>query len=146
MYKPLLLFITIAVIFYGCKKKSPPAQPVQTNPVPSVPVDISLFPGDPLNFSIQSIGGWKYFLGGINGIIVYRKSQEEFVAIERTSSQLPNNAAAKVKVQNDNFSLLDSISGSKWQIIDGVVSLGPAVWPLRLYGTTFDGNVLRIKN
>ena len=141
----LTIGITICVFFSFCKKKSS-SQTVQTNPVPSVTVDISLFPGDPLNFSIQGIGGWKYFAGGINGIIVYRKSQEEFVAIERTSTYFPDNAAAKVKVQNDNFTLRDSLSGSKWQIIDGTVTNGPATWTLRLYGTTYDGNVLRIRN
>ena len=145
MRRLVLLIITFCVILVSCKKKTQ-AQPAQNNPVPYVPIDITLYPNDPLNFTLQGIGGWKYISGGINGIIVYRKSQEEFVAIERTSSHLPDNAAAKVKVQNDNFTLRDTVSGSKWQIYDGTVTNGPATWALRLYGTTFDGNVLRIKN
>jgi hypothetical protein len=145
MRKALLLIITIFMLG-GCHKKNQQSQPAANNPVPSTPVSITLYPNDPLNFKIQAIGGWMYYSGGINGIIIYRKSEQEFIALERTSSYLPDNANAKVKVQNDNFTCKDSISGSKWQIIDGTVIAGPATWGLRLYGTTFDGNVLKIRN
>ena len=143
------LLVIITFFFFvqiSCRKKNQQTQASQNNPVPSVPVSITLYPNDPLNFTIQSIGGWKYLSGGINGIIVYRKSQQEFVAIERSSTYYPNNASAKVKVQPDNFSCKDTISGSKWQIIDGAVINGPAEWPLRLYATSFDGNALKIVN
>ncbi len=119
---------------------------VAQHPVPSVPVNLTIYPNDPLNFNIQAIGGWMYFSGGKNGIIVYRKSEQEFVALERTSSQLPNNSNAKAIVLNDNFTLHDTISGSKWRIMDGAVTSGPATWPLRLYGTSYDGNLLKVIN
>ena len=105
-----------------------------------------MYPNDPLNLAIQGIGGWMYVSGGLNGIIVYRKSEQEFVALERTSSSLPGNAKARAVVSGDNFTLRDTISGSKWQIIDGAVISGPAQWALRLYGTSYDGNALRIVN
>src|SRR3954466_4394507 len=114
--RPLILCTFLIVTTASCKKK---AQPVNNNPVPSVPVQITIYPNDPLYYKVQSIGGWQYIDGGINGIVLYRKSQEEFVAIERTSSQLPNDAKAKVWVQADNFTLRDTISGSTWRIIDG---------------------------
>ena len=130
----------------SCHKKSQHTQAVRNSPVPSVSVNIAIYPNDPLNFTLQGIGGWKYVSGGINGIIVYRKSQQEFIALERTSSYYPDNASAKVKVQADNFTCKDTISGSKWQIIDGTVRNGPAEWPLRTYATNYDGNILRISN
>lgn len=143
----LSLIITISLTgIMGCRKKTSASQNQANHPVPYVPVDITIYPNDPLNFKIQGIGGWQYFSGGINGIVVYRKSAQEFVAIERTSSYLPDNAAAKVKVQSDNFTLRDTISNSKWQIIDGTVTNGPATWGLRLYATNYDGNSLRIRN
>lgn len=145
MKKLLSLIITILLFSISCKKKSQ-QQNQADHPVPYVPVDITVYPNDPLNFKIQSIGGWLYFNGGINGIIVYRKSQQEFIALERTSSYYPDNAAAKAKVQTDNFTLKDTISNSKWQIIDGAVVNGPATWPLRVYSTNYDGNSLRIRN
>lgn len=141
-----LFFITSVFAFYACHKKQKTEQNQADHPVPSVPVDLLIYTNDPLNFKLQGIGGWMYFNGGVNGLIIYRKSQQEFVALERTSSALPDNAAAKAKVQNDGFTCLDTISGSKWQIIDGVVMQGPAAWPLRVYGTSFDGSVLRVRN
>jgi hypothetical protein len=134
--------LLLIVFFVACKKK---AQPQNNNPVPYAPVALSIYPNDPLNFQIQSVGGWKYIDGGINGILVYRKSEQEFVAIERTSSVLPDNKLAKVYVQSDNFTLSDTVSKSEWRIFDGAVSKG-ASWPLRVYGSTFDGNLLRIVN
>ena len=87
----------------------------------------------------------------MNGIIIYRKttinSPADFVAIERTSTALPDDPNAKVKVQSDNFTLKDTISGSKWQIFDGNVISGPATQNLRLYNAVFDGmNTLTIRN
>lgn len=145
----IILFCSIIIssltLNVACKKKNSAQNPVN-HPVPNVPVNINVYPNDPTNFKIQAIGGWVYYPGGINGIIIYRKSTQEFVAIERTSSYLPNNGAALAKVQSDNFTLKDTVSNSKWQIIDGTITNGPATWPLRLYGTSYDGNVLKIVN
>lgn len=111
-----------------------------------------MYPNDPL-YSIQlgAVGGWVYINGGVNGIIVYRKtttnSSSDFVALERTSTYLPENSYASVKVQADRFTLKDTISGSKWQIFDGAVMSGPATQSLRLYTAVFDGiNTLTIRN
>jgi hypothetical protein len=141
-----ILAILLILSICSCKKKSK-TQSNANNPVPNIPVNFTVYPNDPLNFKVQSIGGWMYIDNiGINGVIIYRKSQEEFVAIERTSSYLPDNAAAKVKVAIDNYTLKDTISGSQWRIFDGTVTKGPAEWALRLYGTSYNGNSLVIKN
>ncbi len=143
--KKLFSFVVLFLLLFvfSCKKK---ARSVSENPVPSVPVDMTIYPNDPFYSKIQSIGGWVYKDGGLNGIIIYRKTEQEFVAIERSSSQLPSNPKARVYVMSDNFSLIDSVSGSRWRIFDGTVTKGPAEWPLRLYGTNFDNNVLIIRN
>lgn len=139
----LILTGVLFLLLIGCKKKT---KNNADNPVPSVPVQITIYPNDPLNFKLHGIGGWMYYSGGINGIIVYRKSDQEFIAIERTSSQLPDNPKAAVQVMADNFTLKDTISLSEWRIFDGSVTKGPAQWGLRIYGTNFDGNALRIAN
>lgn len=141
-----ILFFALVITFsaISCKKKK--SQSNTSNPVPNLPVNIKIYPNDPLYYKLQTIGGWMYVNGGINGLVVYRKSNEEFVAIERTSSYYPDNAAAKVKVLGDNFTLRDTVSDSRWQIIDATVTKGPAEWPLRKYGTSFDGNLLSIVN
>jgi hypothetical protein len=132
----------------ACKKK---AKTVQDN-IAYQTVNITIYPGDPLYVAkLGHIGGWMYINGGVNGIIVYRKTQNssaDFIALERTSTYLPDNPYAAVKVQPDNFTLKDTISGSKWQIIDGAVMLAPATMPLRAYTTLYDNGTgaLMIRN
>jgi len=140
-----IAFLIVVVSMLACKKKSKQQSDVN-NPVQSIPVNITVYPNDPLSFKIQSIGGWMYLTGGINGILLYRKSEMEFVAIERSSTYLPDNAKAKIIMMPDNFTLRDTVSDSRWQVFDGTVTKGPASWPLRLYGTVYDGSVLHIKN
>lgn len=144
----ILVLSSLLGLFTFCKKKN---KPVQDN-IAYQTVNITMYPNDPL-YSIQlgAVGGWVYINGGVNGIIVYRKtttnSSADFVAIERTSTALPDDPKALVKVQSDNFTLKDTISGSKWQIIDGAVMSGPATQNLRLYNAVFDGiNTLTIRN
>lgn len=134
--------VVICLLAVACKK----AQQNNNNNVPYTPVNLTIYPNDPLNFKIQTPGGWMYFNGGVNGLIVYRKTTTDFVVIERTSTYDPNNFNARVKVQSDNFTCKDTISGSKWQIVDGAVTSGPATLPLKLYTNTYDGNALKIYN
>jgi hypothetical protein len=132
----ILLIILLAGIS-SCRKKAKVAQ----DNIPYQTVNITMYPNDPLYFKLTAVGGWVYYRGGVNGIIIYRKAQNsaaDFVALERTSTQLPDNPDALVKVQADGFTLRDTISGSKWQIIDGAVISGPAKLPLRLYSTFYD--------
>ncbi len=143
MRKIGLLFIVL--LMFSCNKKD--QQAASNNPVPLVPVNYTLFPDDPINFNIQYIGGWMYVDNvGVSGIIIYRKSQEEFFVIDRASSHLPDNFAARVKVMNDNFLLRDTVSDSQWRIIDAQVVKGPAVWPLRTYAAVYLNGTLRITN
>ncbi|HRG00203.1 MAG: hypothetical protein U0W65_14595 [Bacteroidia bacterium] len=140
----VLLFSSCLLSF--CKK----SKQVQDN-IAYQTVNITINPNNPLFFKLQTVGGWVYYDGGVNGIIIYRKttinSPADFVAIERTSTALPDDPNAKVKVQSDNFTLKDTISGSKWQIFDGNVISGPATQNLRLYNAVFDGmNTLTIRN
>jgi hypothetical protein len=143
----IIVLLGCVSIFSFCKKKS---KTVQDN-IAYQTVNITIYPNDPLYFKLQTAGGWVYVNGGVNGIIVYRKTAtnapSDFVAIERTSTALPDDPFAKVKVQTDNFTLKDSISGSKWQIYDGGLISGPASQNLRLYNAIFDGiNTLTIRN
>ncbi|MBI3520925.1 MAG: hypothetical protein HY062_16420 [Bacteroidetes bacterium] len=136
-------------LFSFCKKQN-----VQDN-IAYQTVNITMYPNDPIYasglHSIQAVGGWTYITGGVNGIIIYRKTAantpNDFIAIERTSTALPDDPNAKVKVQSDNFTLKDTISGSKWKIIDGSLISGSATQSLRLYSATYDGNsTLTIRN
>jgi len=149
--------ISILVVFisllWACKKKS---KTVEDN-IPYQTVDIKIYPNDPIynpasnHAGLSQIGGWAYINGGVNGIIVYRlnnTSSADFVAIERTSTALPDNPAAAVKVQSDNYTLKDTVSGYKWGIVNGAPLSGNPSGKLRLYTTTYDNGsgTLYIKN
>jgi hypothetical protein len=135
-------------LFTCCKKKN---RNVEDN-IAYQTVNVTIYPNDPLYFKLQTVGGWVYYdNAGINGLIIYRKTTTntpgDFVALERTSTYLPDDPKARVKVQADSFTLKDTISGSKWQIFDGAVMTGPATQNLRLYNAIFDGiNTLTIRN
>lgn len=141
----ILTLLLSCFIFFGCKKKKTDSQPQY--PIPNVPVNVTIFPNDATNFKIQAIGGWIYYSGaGVNGLIIYRKSQTDFVVLERTSPENPNVAASAVKVQSDNFTLKDTIKGATWQIVDGAIMNNSSSWQLKLYGNSYDGNTLLIRN
>ena len=149
MLKKIILIIcsTILVLFSFCKKKT---TTVQDN-IPYQTVNINLYPNDPLYFRLQTVGGWMYINGGVNGIIIFRQTMTgatDFVALERTSTYLPNDANAAVKVLSDNFTLKDTVSGSTWQLNNGAVLSGPATLSLRQYQTIYDNGtgVLNIRN
>lgn len=140
----IILVLTLTFLM-SCRKKAE-NQSQNDHPVPYVPIAMNIYPNDPLHFALQNIGGWKYLDGGIQGLVIYRKSDHEFVALERASPESPDDVRSRAVVLADNFSLSDTISGSTWRIFDGVVTKGPAKWPLRRYGTSYDGNLLRISN
>jgi hypothetical protein len=143
----ILFLLVFLSVFSFCKKKN---QTVQDN-IAYQTVNVTLYPNDPLYFKLQTAGGWVYYdNAGVNGLIIYRKTATnaptDFVAIERTSTVLPNDPNAKVKVQSDSFTLKDTISDAKWQIFDGGIISG-ASQNLRLYNAVFDGiNTLTIRN
>lgn len=145
---PNYIILTVVVSLFvclSCKKKN--NQQNTNYPIPYTPVNLTIYPNDATNFSIQAIGGWKYVNGaGVMGLIVYRKTQNDFLAIERASPENPTAPGSALKVQSDNFTLRDTIKNAKWQIVDGAPMNSTSQWQLRLYGTSYDGNVLRITN
>lgn len=150
MFRKISIFILLISTLntVSCKKKSKQAE----DNVPYQSVNITLYPNDPLYVGkLGHIGGWVYYNGGVNGIIIYRLTQNssaDFVAIERTSTHLPDNPGAAVKVQSDNFTLKDTVSGSKWQITNGGLLSGPATTNLKTYTAIYDSgsDKLTIRN
>lgn len=115
--------------------------------VPNVYCNLTIFVNDPQNISLSTVNGWKYFDGGNRGVVVYRKSQTEFVAYDRTCPYKPDDASSIVAVDTSNNILLKDVScSSQFLLSDGSPVSGPAVIPLKMFRTTFDGTVLRVTN
>ena len=113
--------------------------------IPLVPVNIIIYANDPEFINVAVPGGWDYITGGSQGIIIYRKSNDEFTALDRHSTFEPGENC-RVEVDATGIKVVDPCSDSEFLLFDGSVTKGPASIPLKQYRTEFDGSVLRIFN
>lgn len=129
----------VAVVF-SCRKN-------KNHPVPSIPFDISINIGLPSYSSLQGVSGWTYVTGGSKGIIVYRKSYDEFVAFDRHSPANEGACADPLVPDSVNFlQLNDACTGAKFSLNDGSPISG-SEFGLRMYRAIWDGNlIVRIYN
>jgi len=132
------ILLVLLVITSGCRDRN-------TDRIPDVPVNIAIniYPPDFFNLTVPS--GWVYITGGSRGIIVYRKSADEFVALERHSPFQPEDNCAVV-VDEDNVLVSDPCSDSQWLITDGTIVQGPTAFALETYNTSFSDPILYITN
>lgn len=129
--------VVVLTVLYGCRKDK--------DDVPDVYVDIYLYTTDPAFTPLNAIGGWTYLTGGSKGIIVYRKSQTEFMTYDRHCTyKVPDGNS--VSVENSGLIASDAACNSKFLMTDGSPNSGPATVPLKRYQSSFDGTVLHIFN
>lgn len=95
---------------------------------------------------LNNVGGYVYLTGGVRGIIVYRRSVDEFIAYERNCPYQPSNTCALVEVDNSAVMAVDSCCGSQFLLLDGSIIQGPATIMLKQYQTAFDGTTLHVYN
>lgn len=125
---------------FSCRKN--------TSDVPNVAVDEYINLNLPEYLGLNAVNNWLYYnYAGNKGIIIMRSGPNEFTALERTCSYDPNAANSIVEgIEFDIFGV-DSICGSKFSLIDGSVSTGPANRPLTRYRTELlPNNILHIYN
>ena len=138
--KKLLHISLIVFCLTNCRDKNK-----GTSTVPYVPVNINININQPDFFDLTVVTGWVYVTGGSRGIVVYRKSENEFIALERHATfEVQNNCA--VTVMPDGVILDDPCSDSQWLIMDGTIVNGPANTPLMTYNTSFNNPYLSITN
>jgi len=147
-----IVFVLIGgFLIFSCAKKST-TQNVANNCTYSnatnAQVNFAILSGSAQFFPINVIGGYTYVAGyGYRGILVYRLSQNQFMAFERGCSHDGCTSANHiVKVQTGNTAVKDTICGSTYNITDGSIQTGPASVPLYQYHTNWDGNQLQIYN
>lgn len=134
----LLLFICVGLLALpGCRKEN-------TSGVPPVNLDISINVNNPSYVDLAVPGGWLYLTGGSQGLIVYRASPTEFVALDRHCTYQTSNLC-RVYVDSSEVIARDSLCcHSAFLINNGSVIEGPASIDLKRYNTTFNGTTLRI--
>jgi len=136
----IILFLFAALVF-SCRKN-------RNHPVPSIPFEITINMNLPSYNALQGVGGWTYVTGGSKGIIVYRKSYDEFMAFDRHSpAEGGTECTTPLTPNEDNFLELDDIcSGAKFSLYDGSAISGSELG-LRQYQALWDGsNLIRISN
>ena len=137
--KKVSLFFIITVLLVGCKKKN-------DNNIPQTYVNVTIYTTEPSFANLNAVGGWIYVSAGYKGIIVYRKSQDDFIALERACTFDPESECGGISVTSDNITAQDTCCGSKFLIYDGSITQGPATAPLSQYRTSYDGTTLQIFN
>lgn len=114
--------------------------------IPDVPVNIQIDINNTVYNGLNVIGGYIYITGGYKGIIIYRLSQEEFVAFERACPYHPQTDCERLVVDTSGLFMYDPVCGSSFIITDGSKISGPAKRPAKRYHTIFDGYYLYIRN
>lgn len=134
----LLLIVPALLLHSGCKRENVA--------VPLTEVDINLNLNLPEYNDLMVTGGWLYLTGGSEGIIVYRKSPEEFTAMDRHCTYQAE-SICRVTVDESGIIARDTTCcHSAFLLLDGSVTEGPATFGLKLYHTTFNGTTLHIFN
>ncbi len=136
-----ILFFGLVLLLSSCEKN-------KNHPVPSIPFDIIIDINLPSYNALIGVGTWAYVNGGSRGIIVYRRSIDEFVAFDRHSPADPDALCPEPLFPDpDNFlSLIDSCSSARYSLYDGS-PIQNSEFGLRQYQTSYNGsNSVRIYN
>ena len=137
----ILLFSLIITIFSSCNIN-------KVHPVPNVPFDIIINLNLPTYNSLLGVGGYAIVESiGYKGVIIYRRSLNEFVAFDLQSPAEEAGCETPLQVNADNFLQLDDVCyNAKFSLFDGSPMEG-SKFGLRMYIAQFDGlNNLRIMN
>ena len=141
LQKRIWYILLPCLLLFSCVKNS-------NHPVPSIPFDVTIDINLPSYNALIGVGGYTYVNGGSKGIILYRRSIDEFVAFDRHSPMDPQGACEwPLYPSSDNFLLLkDTCSGATFSLYDGSPVSG-SEFGLRQYQTLFNGsNLVRIYN
>ena len=134
----ILIGFILVTINQGCKKDS--------DEIPNVYVNFYININSTQYSELNNVGGFAYITGGVRGILIYRRSVDEFLAFERNCPYQPSNSCAIVQVDNSRVIAVDSCCGSKFLLLDGSVINGPATRQLKQYYAGFDGVTLHVSN
>lgn len=132
-----ILFMIAGVVMTACHED------VYVDQIPIVFVDETLNLNNFENTPLKNIGGYVYIEGGVRGIIVYRQSQDRFLAFERNCPFQPMDPCARVEVDESTLFMIDPCCSSTFDF-DGYPTGGPAEFQLRQYRTFLDQNFLLI--
>ncbi len=144
----IVFFILIFSFMASCAKE-------EQNPnVPDVYINVTIDPNSTVYQELNTSGGWMYLTSTppSRGIIVYRLTQDEFLAFDRIPPNEPNRCCESSTnctrlVVGDNYPFAkDDCTGTLYSLLDGSIFQGEGKWPMIRYNATYNGQYLRIFN
>src|SRR5690554_456102 len=126
----LILFLIAGV--EGCKDKD--------DRVPYVLVDITLYLDLPEFANLVTPGGYATISGGSMGIVIYRRSEEEFSAFDRHCTHKVSEYCRIHVDENTGITAICECCGSVFSIYDGIPVEGEAQRSLLRYNTNYNNN------
>jgi len=121
-------------------------------------MNITIDPNTTIFQELNVPGGWMYlgYEHGVDppsrGVIVYRLTMDEFKAYDRMPPYKPDSCCAsgsnctQLLVEGYYPYVMDTCTGSKFIILDGLCVEGPSPYPMLTYVTEYDGRYLYIHN
>jgi hypothetical protein len=145
-----LISISLIVVMISCDGDDQP-------PIDVGYVNFQIFPNSTEYLQLNTVGGWAYVTANdpSRGIIIYRSSIDEFRAYERTPTYKPDSCCiidgnyrecTRLVVDETVTFAVDTCSGTKYLLLDGLVVEGPAAYPMVQYNTRYDGETLFVYN
>ena len=156
----LILALLSLATWYGCGKY--PVNPYYPNAI----IDITIYPNSIHEQELNTVSGYKYYtsdpMSTSRGIIVFRKSWDEFVAYDRLPPNYPNactdSEGNTTRLVVESPFVVDHCNNAYYNILSGDIivdeahgmvplfSTDTAVFPLIQYHTLYDGTQLRVYN
>lgn len=120
-------------------------------------MNITIDPNITIFQELNVPGGWMYlgYEHGVDppsrGVIVYRLTMDEFMAYDRMPPYKPDsccngNVCTQLLVDGYYPYVMDTCTGSKFIILDGLCVEGPSPYPLLTYKTEYQNGYLYIHN
>jgi len=132
----VILLIVTAIL--SCKEDE------KCKTIPYEYVNFYIDINDPEFIELNSVGNSIAITGGFKGIIVYRKTIDEFSVFERACPHDPEAQYGRVKI-SEQFYAIDSVCGSKFSLtFDGSPIEGPARCGLKKYNSNFNPQTNRL--
>ena len=136
-----ILSVSVLLVFvlfsFSCDKNKQPT-------IPYAYVNEILYPN---SLDYIAVGGYRYVNAGYRGIVIYRLLTDEFRVYERCCPYDPEKTNARIIVNSDNTTAIDSVCMSHYILLDGSpYGKGPSPYALMTYNYSYDGERLMIFN
>lgn len=141
MTRGFQISILLVLFLFGCKKEGDDSQ------VPRIATDIQINLNLPSYNALLNPGGYAYAIGGSQGIVIYRLSQDEFTAFDRHCTYNVDEGC-RINVTDGTIAKDEDCCLSEFEILSGTPVSGNAERALLRYNTQFNpnANFLRVYN